>query len=365
MATVKISEQTYKKLNEIAGELRSRLGRPVSVDEAIDYAMRQNKAKPSDYAGSGTLNKFYYFYLLTVFRLYVSIVAASIIGRYKLDFILERETSFGAGGLASLFTGKPIILEIIGPRYSRYSASRAKKILYYTETMLRNWVDRRKCISVPAGVNLDLFKLDEEKGKDVRSSLGFHDAFVLGYVGSFQPWHGIDTLLNAARAARDKIPDLRLLLIGPNYEAYVTAAKELGVSDIAKFLGPMDYDLIPGYTNACDVMLALYEPKKDQLREKYGIGWPIKILEYMACGKPTVSTNVEPVPKIITSPEYGYLLEPGDSIALSQLIISMRSNHDRLVKIGKNGRDLVVENYSWARVARTISELMKEAGNIS
>lgn len=52
MATVKISDQAYKKLNELAGELRSRLGRPVSVDEALDYAMKQNKAKPSDYAGS-------------------------------------------------------------------------------------------------------------------------------------------------------------------------------------------------------------------------------------------------------------------------------------------------------------------------
>jgi hypothetical protein len=53
MATVKISEQTYKKLNQLAGELRSRLGRPVSVDEALDFAMKNDKmAKPSDYAGS-------------------------------------------------------------------------------------------------------------------------------------------------------------------------------------------------------------------------------------------------------------------------------------------------------------------------
>lgn len=56
MATVRVSERTYRKLNELAGELRSRLGRPVSVDEALDYAMRQNKAKPSDYAGSWSMS---------------------------------------------------------------------------------------------------------------------------------------------------------------------------------------------------------------------------------------------------------------------------------------------------------------------
>jgi hypothetical protein len=52
MATVKISEQTYRKLNKLAGELRSRLGRPVSVDEALEYTMKQKRVKPSDYAGA-------------------------------------------------------------------------------------------------------------------------------------------------------------------------------------------------------------------------------------------------------------------------------------------------------------------------
>jgi hypothetical protein len=56
MATVKVSDQTYKKLNELAGELRSRLGRPVSVDEALDFALKQRRrANPSDYAGTWSM----------------------------------------------------------------------------------------------------------------------------------------------------------------------------------------------------------------------------------------------------------------------------------------------------------------------
>lgn len=57
MATVKVSDHTYKKLNELAGELRSRLGRPVSVDEALDFALKQKrKLKPSDYAGTWSMS---------------------------------------------------------------------------------------------------------------------------------------------------------------------------------------------------------------------------------------------------------------------------------------------------------------------
>jgi hypothetical protein len=54
MATVKVSEETYKKLNRLAGKLRSKTGRPVSVDEALDFALKRNSnnLSPSDFVGS-------------------------------------------------------------------------------------------------------------------------------------------------------------------------------------------------------------------------------------------------------------------------------------------------------------------------
>ena len=55
MATVKVSDETYKKLNKVAGTLRTRLGRPVSVDEALDFVMKQGdkrRSSPSDFAGA-------------------------------------------------------------------------------------------------------------------------------------------------------------------------------------------------------------------------------------------------------------------------------------------------------------------------
>ncbi len=55
MATVKVSKKTYRKLNEIAGRLRASLGRPVSVDETIEFAMKHSKLKPSDFAGTLSL----------------------------------------------------------------------------------------------------------------------------------------------------------------------------------------------------------------------------------------------------------------------------------------------------------------------
>ena len=56
MATVKVSEKTYRELNEIAGKLRARYGRPVSVDEAIEHATRRGRLKASDLAGSWSMS---------------------------------------------------------------------------------------------------------------------------------------------------------------------------------------------------------------------------------------------------------------------------------------------------------------------
>lgn len=52
---MKVSEKTYKKLNELAGELRARLGRPVSLDEALDYVMKGSGVKPGEFSGSWSM----------------------------------------------------------------------------------------------------------------------------------------------------------------------------------------------------------------------------------------------------------------------------------------------------------------------
>jgi hypothetical protein len=56
MATVKVSKETYERLNELAGELRARLHRPVSMDEVLDAAINAKTLRPSDFAGTFVLD---------------------------------------------------------------------------------------------------------------------------------------------------------------------------------------------------------------------------------------------------------------------------------------------------------------------
>ena len=314
-------------------------------------------AGPTRIPNSRPLNSFYYLYLLTIFRFYVAIVVSRLVFKFDLNMIFERETSFGAGGLASLFTRRPMVLEIIGPRYSRLSAWRSGHILYYTDTMLRSWVDRRKCVPVPAGVNLSLFCADGKRGIAVRNSLKLgEEDFVVGYIGTFQTWHGMDDLLNAMISLKSSHSSLRALLVGPGFEEVLKKAKELGISEICRFTGAVDYNAVPDFINACDIMVAPYKPEADPLRKRFGIGWPLKILEYMACGKPVISTMVSPIDQIISDKRYGTLIEPGNVQEFANAIEQLILNPTMRQEMGKLGSELVRSKYSWGAVAELVSK---------
>jgi glycosyltransferase involved in cell wall biosynthesis len=306
------------------------------------------------------LKLLYRFYLKTFFSIYVSLVVSSVIKKSKASIIIERETSFGAGALASILTSRPLYLEIVGPDYSRISASRSKAIFYYNEKMLREWVDRRKCIKVTAGVDRNIFYPDETIRKRKREEISVKEKEILvGYVGTFQKWHGVDTLISSFSWLRKQSTNIKCILVGPNYQEYRKISEGLGLKDILLFTGQVEYKDIPSYINACDIMVAPYNPNVDPLRKKFGIGWPIKILEYMACRKPVISTSVYPVTEIIEDKVSGRLVPPGNAIELSHAIAELAVDKELSSRIASTGYEKVASRYSWEKVAMNMSEEMQ------
>ncbi len=57
MATIRIRDETYRRLNEAAGKLRSKLKRPVSMDEVLESLLRERNLRPSDFAGSWSMTE--------------------------------------------------------------------------------------------------------------------------------------------------------------------------------------------------------------------------------------------------------------------------------------------------------------------
>lgn len=309
---------------------------------------------------SGLKSKIYEQYLFTIYALITGLITARIVKNHKLNIILERETAFGAGAIASKLTGRPLILELIGPRYSKHSLSQSKRVILYSKTMLQDPVPHEKLFFVTAATNTESFKPNVQMRNTIRKKYGLCDFLVIGYVGTFPHWHGIEDLIRSSVLILKRNPLIKFLMVGPYSEHAQKMAKQLGVETAYIFSGPVAYQEVPNYINAADIMVAPYNPDRDPLRKQYGIGSPIKIFEYMACGKPVVTTDLELITNIVQKGKTGLIVSPGDINKLAESLIELIDDPKEARRMGQRARRIVEHRYSWRGLAEKITGVLEQ-----
>lgn len=90
-------------------------------------------------------------------------------------------------------------------------------------------------------------------------------------------------------------------------------------------------------------------------------GLPISLLEAMALGVPSVSTNVYAIPEAVKNGETGILIEAGDSEALADAIRTLKNDADLRKKLGQNGREWVLANFNEKMVSEIAFECYQES----
>ena len=85
----------------------------------------------------------------------------------------------------------------------------------------------------------------------------------------------------------------------------------------------------------------------------YVEGLPIALLEAMALGRPSISTNVYAIPEAVRHLETGILIEAGDAEALAGAILKLKSDPVLRERLGSNGRKFVIKNFDERDAART------------
>ncbi|MDW7775549.1 MAG: glycosyltransferase family 4 protein [Methanosarcinales archaeon] len=161
---------------------------------------------------------------------------------------------------------------------------------------------------------------------------------------------GIDILLQALPLILKK-HDIRLKLIGSGkVDPYLSFIRKLGIEEYVEFIGFVnDEKLLEHYFNS-DLFVF---PSR---RESFGL----VLAEAMASGLPVVSTTAGAIPEVVENGETGILVQPEDPGALAGAIIHLLDDPEKMIIMGKKGKERVKQYFTWNKVATRVLDCYNE-----
>lgn len=267
---------------------------------------------------------------LSVFAFLMSLMMIDIELLFKkVDCIYQRDNGVNAGVIIGKIFHIPVILEVNGDLFLEYSLKNkalaqilklAMRITYpladaiiipskgQLSILKPQKVNPNKVYVIPNAVNPQKFHL-QNKAKCRQKLKLTEDSFYFCFVGNLAPWQGLDYAITAlSKLIREsKDPKIKLIVIGdgPVKEKLQTLANKLNIKNNIIFLGAVDHENIPCIINACDVCIAPFTAWRNK---KIGVS-PLKLYEYLSCGKPVIASKV-PGTEIISELDAGILVEP-------------------------------------------------------
>ncbi|NHZ91365.1 glycosyltransferase, exosortase A system-associated [Massilia sp. CCM 8733] len=220
-----------------------------------------------------------------------------------------------------------------------------------------------KITVIPNAVDVADFSVDGARDEALALRLHLIGKSVLGFIGSFYAYEGLDVLLRALPSMLAANPDIRVLLVGggPQDAALKALAQELKVADQVIFTGRVPHDQVQRYYNLVDVLV--YPRLKMRLTD---LVTPLKPLEAMAQGRLLAASDVGGHRELIDDGRTGVLFAASDPAALARKVLDLLGAPERWPALRANGRAFVERERTWAAsVARyqKVYGSLKRAGD--
>jgi glycosyltransferase involved in cell wall biosynthesis len=156
--------------------------------------------------------------------------------------------------------------------------------------ILRHGIDPERIVVVPNGASLA--PLQTSRAVELRRSLGVpSDRFVIGFVGSLNPWQGLEDFLDALARLSSENLELWVVGDGVHRRELESRTRRLGLPDRVRFLGGMPESAALLHAQAAQLLIA---PYPDYVHTRLG-GQPLKIFQAMACDRPLLYGAAKPL----------------------------------------------------------------------
>jgi len=223
--------------------------------------------------------------------------------------------------------------------------------------VLEQGVEDHRVLVCPNGVDPGIYHPDRD-GSEVRARLGLEGRRVVGFIGTFGPWHGAPVLARAAAEILKKNPDTAFLFVGDGPERGRTEAilREEGVAQRCRFTGMIPQEMAPDYLAACDLFASPHVPNGDGTRF---FGSPTKLFEYMAMGRAIVASRLEQIAEVLEHEKTGLLVPPGDAASLAAALDRLLGDPSLAARLGAAARERAATHHTWEANARAILDLVR------
>jgi glycosyltransferase involved in cell wall biosynthesis len=264
--------------------------------------------------------------------------------------------------------GQPLKYESLASRIELLNMNEADLVVVVSRAMRDELVGRGvspgRILVNPNGVAPTRYAPTID-GASVRRQHDLDGKTVVGFISTFQPWHGAEVLAHAFvdlmrdhPAYRDSV---RLLMIGsgPGLGATKQIITDAGLDATARFTGLVAQEEGPQHLAACDILASPHVPNPDG---SPFFGSPTKLFEYMAMGKAIVASNLDQIGEVLRHGETAWMVPPGDVHALARGLARLVDDRNLRAALGDAARLEVLAHYTWrAHVKRILQALEARA----
>jgi glycosyltransferase involved in cell wall biosynthesis len=202
-----------------------------------------------------------------------------------------------------------------------------------------------------SGISIDKFTIKNKFSIKKRN-------LILMYHGSYQKMRGIENAIKALNKIDVNLRmNIKLIFIGFNkdqIEELSKLCKEINVSNQVKFFLPVEYERISTFISVCDVGIIPLPPENEWCR----VSASLKTLEYLAMNKPIIATNIPFHKRIFEHGDCGILIENSEPDAIASAIIELYNHKEKLDEMGKIGRKIVEQYYTWDKKALDLEKFI-------
>jgi glycosyltransferase involved in cell wall biosynthesis len=299
--------------------------------------------------------------------------------RFDPDVIYAREMLGPAPLALGRALGVPVVIEVNGDSYAHRRAAlghgavrltiahalqrlnfRAAARIVTVTPGLRASVIRRFGIApdrvTVIGNGTNLARLRPMDAAASRRAVGLpEDTPCVGFIGTFFRYQGVDTLLDAAPAILARSPATRFLVVGEGPCRAEWEARARAVAPGAfLFPGQVPHADLARWINAMDVCVAPFAGTRGETS-------PLKVFDYLACGRPVVVSAIEAVVDDARASGGCLDVPPDDAPALAAAVLRLLDDAALRARLGAAGRAWVERERGWDAVAARVLAVCADA----